>query len=298
MDMRIVQMLPTIQYGDAVSNDTLAIDRIIREQGYETGIYAENIDTHLPVGTAKRIPEMPPLDHSDILIYHASTGTQLNFDLPGFGGRKVMIYHNITPAKYFHGYNEDAARLTASGYEGMRFLADKIDYCIADSDYNRSDLLNMGFNCPIDVCPIIISFEDYDAEPNAKILRQYRGKGWTNLVFVGRIAPNKKQEDVIRAFYCYKKRYNPKSRLFLVGNIQGMEKYAMQTQRYAQMLGVYDDIVWTGHIKFSEVLAYYRLADVFVCMSEHEGDVLWRAHRGLWIIGRSGNAGRRRHTAQ
>ena len=269
--MQIIQLLPTIQFGDAVSNDARAIDAIIREQGYSTAIYAENIDAHLPKGTAQLASNMPRLRDDDILIYHASTGTRLNYELPNFGGRQVMFYHNITPPQYFHGYNESAENLTKSGYEGMRFLSDKVNYCIADSDYNRQDLRRMGFKCPIDVCPIIIPFEDYDQEPNARLLNQYRGKKWTNLLFVGRIAANKKQQDVIRAFYCYQKRYNPKSRLFLVGNIQGMERYAIQLQRYTQLLGIEDKVVFTGHVKFDEILAYYRMADIFVCMSEHEG---------------------------
>ena len=42
--MKIIQLLPTMSFGDAVSNDTLAIRRMIREMGIETEIYAENID--------------------------------------------------------------------------------------------------------------------------------------------------------------------------------------------------------------------------------------------------------------
>ena len=215
--MQIIQMLTTIAFGDAVSNDTLAIRDIIREMGYETGIYAEHIDERLPTGTARVVTELPRLDKDDVIIYHASTGTQLNFDLPKLPGRKLMIYHNITPAEFFEGYSPEAVRLTQFGYDGIRYLADKVGYCIAVSDYNRQDLRAMGYSCPIDVCPILIPFEDYDQAPDPKIIRRYENDGWTNLLFVGRLAPNKKQEDVIRAFYCYQRDYNPKSRLFLVG---------------------------------------------------------------------------------
>ena len=150
------------------------------------------------------------------------------------------------------------------------FLADKTEYCIADSDYNRQDLLKLGFTCPIDVCPILIPFEDYDREPSAKVLKQYRD-GKKNWLFVGRIAPNKKQEDVIRAFYCYQRDYEPESRLFLVGNAGGMEIYEARLRNYIHMLGLDEKVIIPGHIPFDETLAYYRLADVFVCMSEHEG---------------------------
>lgn len=269
--MRIIQILTTIAFGDAVSNDTLAIRDIIRERGYETAIYAEHIDTRLPAGTAKTVDRLPKLQDTDVILYHASTGTRLNFDLPGYPGKKIMIYHNITPDSFFQGYSQEAVRLTRYGYEGMRFLADKVDYCIADSDYNRQQLYKMGYKCVIDVCPIIIPFEDYDQTPDGKVIDRYNGDGWTNLLFVGRIAPNKCQEDVIRAFYCYQRDYNPMSRLFLVGSSGGMEKYEGELKRYVNLLGLEDKVVFPGHIKFNEILAYYKIADVFICMSEHEG---------------------------
>lgn len=79
----------------------------------------------------------------------------------------------------------------------------------------------MGYTCPIDVLPILIPFDDYAKTPSQQVIDRY-SDGYTNLIFTGRIAPNKRQEDVIRAFYDYKKFYNPKSRLILVGGHNGM----------------------------------------------------------------------------
>ena len=268
--MKIVQLLTTIAYGDAIGNDTLAIRDFIREKGYETAIYAEGIDARLPAGTALPWDRMPTLEHDDILLYHASTGTPLNTALLSYGGKKVMIYHNVTPPRYFSGYSPTAEDNCRWGELQIGYIARYVDSCIADSEYNKQQLLAMGCQCPIEVCPILIPFEDYEKAPDEKLLQKYRGDGWTNLLFVGRIAPNKCQQDVIRAFYVYQKRYNPKSRLFLVGNGTG-EKYQQQLADYAQQLGIADKVIFPGHIKFNAILAYYHLADVFVCMSEHEG---------------------------
>lgn len=269
--MRIIQLLPTLSFGDAVGNDALAIRKILKEAGYETGIYAENIDPRLPRGTAKPVRELPRLRDEEIILYHGSTGTKLNFDLPKLPGRKVMIYHNITPPRFFEGYSSNAVQLTKYGYEGIRYLSDKIEYCLPVSEFDKQDLLSMGYACPIDVCPILIPFEDYDQAPDPKVLDLYRNDGYTNLLFVGRISPNKKQEDVIAAFCAYHRNYNPKSRLFLVGSSNGMELYERQLKYYAEQLGLSDSVIFPGHIKFNAILSYYRLADVFVCMSEHEG---------------------------
>lgn len=267
--MRIIQVLSTIAFGDAVGNDTIALKQAIEELGYETAIYAEYIDKRLPKGTAFPLNKIPALGEEDIIIYHKSTGTDISFRLDQYNGRKIMIYHNITPSEYFAPYNAVSEQLTQYGYDGLVYLKDKIEYCLADSNYNKTELIKIGYACPIDVLPILIPFEDYKQAPNAKIIKQYSNDGYTNIIFVGRIAPNKKQENIIRTFYQYK-RLNPKSRLILVGSYSGMENYYERLVEYTKELGL-EDVIFTGHIKFDEILAYYKVADVFLCMSEHEG---------------------------
>ena len=198
--MKIVQLLPTMAFGDAVSNDAAAIDRMLSDMGYKTELYASNVDPRLPAGTAAHWKKMKDLHDEDLLIFHASTGDPLNRKVPSFGGRKMMIYHNITPSSFFRGYSRAAEELTETGRRQIRRLSDQFRYCVADSDYNRFELRQMGYQCPIDVCPIIIPFEDYEKEPDRKVIGKYKDDGWTNLLFVGRIAPNKKQEDVTPEF--------------------------------------------------------------------------------------------------
>lgn len=269
--MRIIQMVTTISPGDAVGNDIRALDRMLREEGYTSEIYAENIDPRLNGKGIHQISELRPLAEEDIILYHACIDTGLNQRFLDYGGKRVMIYHNITPAHFFEEYAPASVCSCLRGEIQIKNLADQVDYCIADSDYNRQQLLAMGFKCPIDVCPILIPFEDYHKAPDEAILQKYQGDGWTNLLFVGRIVPNKGFQHIIAAFAAYHKRYNPKSRLFLVGNPSGMEAYVEDLKQYAAKLGVQEHVLFSGHIRFPEILAYYRLADVFVCMSAHEG---------------------------
>jgi glycosyltransferase involved in cell wall biosynthesis len=189
--------------------------------------------------------------------------------LVNYPGRKIVVYHNITPFEYFYGYSRANYDLTYLGREGLNFLKDKVERCFADSQFNKTDLRETGYSCPIDVLPIIVPFDDYNKTPNQDILKQY-DDDWVNILFVGRIAPNKKPEDIIRAFAYYKTHINPKSRLFLAGSYNGMETYHRQLQKYVHALGI-KDVIFTGHTKFDQLLAFYKLADVFLCMSEHEG---------------------------
>ena len=128
----------------------------------------------------------------------------------------------------------------------------------------------MGYTCPIDVCPILIPFADYEQAPDEAFLEKYRD-GKKNWLFVGRIVPNKKAEDVIRAFAVYHRDYEPESRLLLIGSTGNVKLYDQALENYIRALGLEDAVVMPGHVAFDEILAGYHAADVFVCMSEHEG---------------------------
>ncbi len=266
--MKIYQMTPSISHGDAVSNDVLAIDAVIRQMGIPTGIYAESVAEKVK-GRAASWSEMAP-QKEDILIYHQAIGNDMCLWLKDFPCRKIMVYHNITPPHFFREYSKQTQWATAYGLECTRKMASYIDYCLADSEFNKQDLLRMGYTCPIDVRPVLIPYEDYRREPDAKTLEKY-DDDFINILFVGRVAPHKKQEDIIRAFCYYHRNLNPKSRLFLVGSDGGMENYSEALREYARDLGLEDAVLFRGHVSFPEILAYYHLADLFLCMSEHEG---------------------------
>lgn len=266
--MKIIQITSSLSYGDGVSNDCMAIKRVLTEAGYENELYAEVISPRVPAGTAKLIGEMS-VDKEDIILYHLSIGTDWNFKLASLPGRKVIRYHNITPPMFFDGYNQRAKEDCSYGLFGARYLAGKADCGIVDSAFNRQDLQNMGYTCEISVVPVVVPFDDYNQAPDQATVDRFND-GRTNIIFVGRIAPNKCQEDIIKAFYLYKKQYDTDARLILVGSCQGTETYYAQLQDYVKKLGA-EDVIFTGHIPFNQILAYYHTADAFLCMSEHEG---------------------------
>lgn len=269
--MRILQLMPTLSYGDAVGNDAVALYHCLSKKGYSTGIYAEHIDSRMDRRMVKHYSELPDLQPEDILLYHFSTGSDaMSKLLHRVEGRKVMIYHNITPGEYFEEYNRDLTNLVDAGRRELVSLQKVFECCLAVSGYNKHDLREEGYTCPIAILPILIPFEDYRKKPDTRVMETY-GDGLTNILFTGRIAPNKKQEDVIASFAYYHSHFNPKSRLFLVGNDSGMESYSLRLKNYARELGLEEQILFTGHISFSEILAYYRIADLFLCMSDHEG---------------------------
>lgn len=267
--MRIIQVLPTLAFGDAVGNDTVALHRALAEKGVQTKIYTQYWSPQYEKAKfVEPLKKLPKLTAEDIMILHISTGFEFVKKLDKFPCKKIMMYHNVTPPEFFKPYDLRSYRSTQEGLETVKHLCDKVDYCFADSELNKQDLQEMGFQCAIDVLPILIPFDDYKKEPDHEIMEKY-SDGKTNLVFTGRIAPNKKHEDIIQAFYYYKM-IDPEARLFLVGNYSEEDYYYRRLKEYVRALDL-EDVYFTGHISFSAILAYYRIADVFLCMSEHEG---------------------------
>jgi len=260
-------MLPIMAFGDAIGNDTLALNETLKTNGYDADIYVVHVDERLKK-EVKLLDQYKP-QKDDMIIYHMSTGNDMNYKVSEYPGTLVVMYHNITPPHFFELYDKNSVEVCSSGLRAAKYLGKKASYCLADSEFNRQELMGMGYGCPIEVLPILIAFDDYKKKPNEKTVQKYKD-GYTNIVFTGRVAPNKKHEDLIAAFYYYKKYINPESRLILVGRYDFFEGYYDRLKKYVERLGV-EDVIFTGQVKFNDILAYYTVADVFVCLSEHEG---------------------------
>ena len=265
--MKIDQMLPNFAYGDAIGNDVIAISSALKERNFESAIFADEIDERLKNDSTHYVDEYK---EGDILLYHASTGCPLNSKYKNWKSRKWIIYHNVTSPEFFERDDPNSADRCRNGLEEIKAMKDDTELCIADSEFNKKGLEEMGYTCPIEVLPILIAFDDYKKEPNQELINKYKNDDYVNILFTGRIAPNKKYEDLIGAFYYYKKYINKKSRLILAGSYVEESNYYKKLNDYIAEIGV-DDVMFTGHIPFQDLLAYYHIADVFLCMSEHEG---------------------------
>ncbi len=266
---RIIQIVASLNFGDAVGNDVRAIARALNEAGYATGIFTMAVHPKIKDEGVYLINMLPELNENDLIIYHYATADELADIIKEAPCKVVLRYHNVTPPAFFHGYDEGAEKVTREGLDEIADLKEAIDYGIVVSDFNKKDLIDMGYQCPIAVAPILIPLKDYEQEPDKDVVTRY-SDGKTNIVFVGRIVPNKKFEDVIACFAAYKEKYDPTARLFLVGNYQETDTYYQYLQEYIKKCGV-KDVIFPGHIAFNAILAYYKIADLFLCMSEHEG---------------------------
>lgn len=269
--MKIYQIVGSLNFGDAIGNDVIAKKHVIEDMGIETEIYAAGIADKVTEPGAYLLDKMPKVKEDDIVIYHMGSGSPVNHMVTELNCRKIMFYHNITPYEFFSIDNVQSSENCRRGLEDMKnVMKGKFDAYLSASEFNKSNMIDMGYKAAqITPVPIIVPFEDYRKTPDEAMVQKL-SDGYTNIIFVGRIAPNKKHEDIIRAFAYYKKNVNQKSRLILAGSHDADGMYYNDIVSYVSGLGV-DDVVFPGHISFAEILAIYKTAHVFLCMSEHEG---------------------------
>jgi len=265
--IQINQILPSISYGDAISNHVLEIRDILRSWGYRSEIYAQHIHPKLK-NDAKVYTKYKNGFCENILLFHYSIGSDIADFVRSLPDKKVLIYHNITPHLYFYGINDTLVNLLKKGRSKLGSFFDEVAIALAHSEFNRGELNDLDFN-NAGVLPIIIDFDKYAQKPNQKIMDKFNDDH-PNFLFVGRISPNKKQEDIIKTFYYYKKHIDSKGRLFLVGSYEGMKKYHEQLVHLIKEVDL-NDVIITGNVDFKDLLAYYKVAEVFISMSEDKG---------------------------
>ncbi len=274
--------------GDAITNHAQLLQRWLREEGFQAEIYAESIHPSL-TGAIRPYHEYRPSRSGELVILHHSIGSDLVDDLLNADLRFLVIYHNVTPPFFVQALDPALAVQLRRGREQLYALRGRSVLAVGDSAYNEAELREVGF-ARTGVLPIALDLRGYDMEPNHTLSRKYQDR-YVNLLFVGRLIPNKRQEDLIKLLYFYR-RITPESRLFLVGS-PWMAAYANWLRELAEELELAEAVVFTGHISQQDLVTYYRLADVYVSMSEHEGfgkPLIESMYLGIPVIAYAGAA--------
>lgn len=267
--VKVVQLVQVMRYGDAVGNYVLEIGKCIRQHGISCEIYADDIDKSIEDEHIRRMDDMPVLNKKDILIIHVTAENRFLDIVEGFMCKVVICYHNITPPSFFKEYDKFTFESTSRGLEQLKKISGEIKYCIADSAFNKQDLIQLGFHGSIKVIPLILHFNKYEKKPDRKIL-ELKDENISTFLSVGRIVPNKKIEDIIKVFSYYKKNINYNSRLILAGKYDKDDLYYNELLRFIRENEI-SDVVFTGHITTEELNGYFKISDLYICMSEHEG---------------------------
>jgi glycosyltransferase involved in cell wall biosynthesis len=267
--MRVDQLIPAFHRGDAIGDTASHLKRYFRSCGFSSEIFRLDCDKELE-GESEPFSSFPAPSPQDVTILHYALPSPLTQGLITLSSKKFIIHHNITPPEFFAPYSLEMMNICLAGRRELESLAPYVDLALADSEFNRQELLSLGFK-RAEVFPLFVDFTKYE-RPISRFFFDLFRDGRTNVLFVGRIVPNKKIEDLIKVIFYYKKYISPLVRLVIVGKTASLPNYYQSLIRLADEFYLKpEEICFTGHISDEEMYALYRASDVSLSLSEHEG---------------------------
>ncbi|HET7699593.1 MAG TPA: glycosyltransferase [Candidatus Limnocylindria bacterium] len=261
------QFHPVLAYGDAVSNDCFELQRLFWAAGVRSDLFAWEAkpEVRALVSDWRDLERLPK---DALLLIHHSMGNDVLSEVARLPQRKAVVYHNITPGRYFEGLNEHARRYSDLGREQLRELAGVAEFGFADSEFNRQELEAAGL-AKTAVVPILHDWEAFDVTPDPAVTRMLADER-TAILVVGQILPQKAIHDVIAGFARYK-RSDPGARLYLVGSTAMSASYLDRLTRQVEEAGLTEDVTFAGSVSIEKLVAYYRGATALLTLSNHEG---------------------------
>lgn len=260
---------PTIVPADAISNHVVALHELARRDGHDSRVYAIESSRDLDGGVLPYRRLFRAVKPEDTLLLHYSMGNEVFDQLVKLPARKVLVYHNVTPPEFFSGINPHAALHAQLARTQLATLASPVELGVGVSDYNRRELESAGFRRTA-VVPLLIDWRAYDVAPDRAVLAHWSTVR-TKLLFVGRISPHKRQDDLIRLIAYHRACIDPEAQLILVGSYRDQPQYHGRLRALAEALGVAGAVTFAGSVSLAALVAYYRAATAFVSLSEHEG---------------------------
>ena len=267
--MIVNQWVPAAHRGDAIGDSARRVRGMLRAQGHTSEIYALTIDDSLR-GDVRPF-ESSDAARGDATIFHFALPSPMTDAFARVGGARILQYHNITPAAFFAPYAPELFRLAALGRRELQSLVGRVDLALGDSEFNRQELEALGFD-RTGVLPIAVDTARITDAPRRPALEKILSDGLINILFVGRIVPNKRIEDHIRLAEIYKRYVDSYYRFIFVGRYDGVPSYYAQVRSLIAEFRMLPDRFWfTGPVPDEDLGVFYRWADAYVSLSEHEG---------------------------
>jgi L-malate glycosyltransferase len=207
----------------------------------------------------------------DLLLFHYSAYAPGLHELLELPQAKLLVYHNVTPARYFWADAPHLAVQCAMGRAQLPLWARSVDVACAVSAYNARELEEAGAH-DVRVVPILFKPPAYEPAPQ---------NGGPLILWVGRLAPHKRPDLALRAFELYRRHCQPAARMLMVGD--------PLSRAYLQSLDVPDGVRLAGALSQPELDAAYAQASVLLTLSEHEGfcvPLLEAFQAGLPVVAR------------
>jgi glycosyltransferase involved in cell wall biosynthesis len=264
------QFVPMLHRGDAVGRHTRRLRDLFAARGIASRIYVEMVDPETAAETELATTYPDHAEPGDVAVYQFATASSMAPWLAARPETLVVNYHNITPPELVASWNNPLARGQLRAQAELRLLAPRTSLAVADSAYNREDLVAAGFANSVVVPPSAALGPDllHAARRGAHgSAVEERGARWLS---VGRVAPNKAVDQTVIALAVTRAHWDPDATLHIVGK-PAIASYDDALHRYVAEMGLAEAVTFAGHASDATVAAAYAQADVLVVTSAHEG---------------------------
>lgn len=272
--MKIVIMHQTVAKHDAIGNDIEVMYDILKEN-HDCQVFAQNkFNDKLEYINEDELNKILN-DKNSLIIYHHSVYWEQGEKLiRNSKGKLVIRYHNITPPEFFKPYNEFHFEQCDKGRNQTVRLAEDLKnaFWLADSYYNTEDIKNVDTN-RIAVCPPFNKIETWaSVVPDEEVMKTLMFDNKINLLFVGRVAPNKGHLFLLDILHSYCVNFGCNIKLRVIGKFDdGLAGYNQEIRSKISSYGLDGYVEFIGEINDTTLVSYYLGSDFFICASEHEG---------------------------
>ena len=304
-NLSINQFLPSLSPHDAIGNETLEIQCILQDMGFRSDIYCEHVHKDLAGKAIVSNLDYFKASPNEIMFYHYAVYSKAILNLASASASVWLRYHNVTPERFFDPVTEPHSfQACEIGRKQLPLATLTSEFIFAASEFNKSEIDAIGHSNST-VVPLLRNYEAlFSKNSDHDIVAKLDLHKERNIcLFVGRLVPNKRQQDLIQMIRLYKQFVSDKIRLILVGSSYS-KSYEFKLKEYAQDLGLKVceskaqagedfDVLFTGSVRDEELLALYKSAKVFVSASEHEGfciPLVEAMGMGLPIVAHSSSA--------
>ena len=272
--MKVIQIHQTVAKHDAIGNDIEKVAEVC-SINHESYVFADNMFNEKLVYISEEQLLTYIQQENNLLIYHHSVFWDKGEKILDKAKCKIMIkYHNITPETFFEGYHQHHYEQCKFGRAQTLSIARKYDVLwMCDSLYNSLDISEIVDQNRICIVPPFNKIEEWcHKTPEEKLLSKLMNSKEINLLFVGRVAPNKNHLFLLDILRSYIGNYNENVILRIIGKMdKDLEKYNNELTAYIEKYALYENVEFIGEVNEQKLLSYYLGSDIFLCASEHEG---------------------------
>ena len=265
-------LVPGLAPHDAVSNDVIGMTAVLRADGHEVALFAPHAQcvdetVHAPDAITAWLTS-----RDDIVIYHYAIGWDFALQLfRRTRARRVVRYHNITPAEFFTGWSPGYVDACAAGRVQIQAFADlACDLYLGASTYNIDDFLQCGVDAQR--CEVLAPFHEVERLLMRAADSTRLPPGSPLLLMVGRLSPNKGHLDLYDALALCKQGVAPAAHLLSVGKLDpNLGRYGEALHARAALRGVQAQLTLLQDASSAELRAAFERATALVMLSRHEG---------------------------